>query len=83
MNAVDNWHMPDGVGIWATPKLRQPHVEMHERDGPLRVVLLADYEALARSFQEAVSLLKAAQAPGAQGKKGLSVAIQKMLAVAQ
>jgi hypothetical protein len=82
MTAIDSWHMPDGVGIWATPKLRQPHLEMHERDGPLRVVLLADYEALARSFQEAVSLLKAVQDTGVHRKKDLSVAIQKMLSVA-
>jgi hypothetical protein len=83
MTTLDNWHMPDGVGIWATPRLRQPHVEMHERDGPLRVVLLADYESLARLLNEAVTLLKAVQDPGVRHSKDVSVAIKRILAAVE
>jgi hypothetical protein len=56
--SVDLWHMSGGVRIWAARKLRQPYVELNERDGPLRVVLLADYEALSRLYDETVRLLK-------------------------
>jgi hypothetical protein len=57
VTTFDSWHLRDGVKIWATARLRQPHVEMHERDGPLRVVLLADYEALMEQFEEVLHLL--------------------------
>jgi hypothetical protein len=80
MTTVDSWHLPDGVKIWAAPRLRQPYVDMHERDGPLRVVLLADYEALARLFDEAVDLLKGAQNPRAAGNEDLDTAITRILA---
>jgi hypothetical protein len=58
VTTFDSWHLTDGVKIWAAPRLRQPHVEMHERDGPLRVVLLADYEALLEQYAEALLRLE-------------------------
>jgi hypothetical protein len=58
VTTFDSWHLTDGVKIWAAPRLRQPPVEMHERGGPLRVVLLADYEALLEQYAEALLRLE-------------------------
>jgi hypothetical protein len=46
--ASKDWHTPDGVDIWQARALYQPRVEVLEGERPLRVVLLQDYEALAR-----------------------------------
>jgi uncharacterized protein (DUF58 family) len=61
VSTFDDWHLPDGVKIWAAARLRQPHVELHERDGPLRVVLLADYQALMEQFEDALQRLEQTQ----------------------
>lgn len=71
MTTFDAWHLADGVKIWAAPRLRQPHVEMHERDGPLRVVLLADYEALMEQFEALLQRLEHEQSQQAPTRAGL------------
>ncbi len=48
------WQTRDGAKIWSAQKLRHPSMSLHERDGPLRVVLLGDYEELARLLEEAL-----------------------------
>jgi len=77
---ADGWHMRNGVRIWDTSQVRRPNVEMLQRDAPIRVVLLSDYEELLRLFDEAVRLLKAAQDPQAEGNDALPHAIQRILA---
>lgn len=47
-NIAKDWSTPDGVDIWQVRALYQPCVKVLEGARPLRVVLLQDYEALAR-----------------------------------
>jgi hypothetical protein len=69
MTTFDIWHLRDGVKIWAAPRLRQPYLEMHERDGPLRVVLLADYEELMAQFEDALQRLRGTQPSHDEGSR--------------
>jgi hypothetical protein len=48
MNITKDWSTPDGVEIWQVRALYQPCVKVLEGARPLRVVLLQDYEALAK-----------------------------------
>ncbi len=52
------WHTRDGIRVWTTPKLRHPTLTVHERDGPIHVVLLADYESLLRAMDETVKHMR-------------------------
>jgi hypothetical protein len=58
MLKLGGWHTREGAKIWSAQKLRHPNIRLHERDGPLRVVLLGDYEELARLLEEAVRALE-------------------------
>jgi len=49
---------------------------MHQQHAPIRVVLVADYQALARLYGEALRLLQVAQVPGADGGDGSRSAIE-------
>jgi hypothetical protein len=64
-NITKDWSTPDGVEIWQVRALYQPCVKVLEGARPLRVVLLQDYEALARLVAAHGQTAKSAGTPDA------------------